>query len=303
MTYEVKMANNKAKKMSLSEFRERLFILSQYCIPQHTLSRLIGYLADCETPWIKSKIIQLFSHFFPINMAEAERENYEQYLSFNDFFTRALKPGARAIVQEKNAIASPADGAISEIGIIEKDQLLQAKGHKYSLLALLGGDTALAEQFNNGAFATIYLSPKDYHRVHMPLAGTLQKTLYVPGKLFSVNQTTANNVPGLFARNERLVCVFNTDCGPMVVILVGAMIVAAIETVWAGQVAPQSKKINTIDMTKVFALDKGAEMGRFKLGSTAIVLFPENTVTWNKNLENATTVQLGELLGTINNHS
>ncbi|MDG1292583.1 MAG: archaetidylserine decarboxylase [Pseudomonadales bacterium] len=287
--------------MSLPEFRERLFILSQYCIPQHTLSRLIGYLADCETPWLKAKIIQLFSHFFPINMTEAERENYEQYVSFNDFFTRELKSGTRPIVQDDNAIASPADGAISEIGRIEKDQLIQAKGHKYSLLALLGGDTELAEQFNNGAFATIYLSPKDYHRVHMPLAGTLQKTLYVPGKLFSVNQATANNVPGLFARNERLVCVFDTDCGPMVVILVGAMIVAAIETVWAGQVAPQSKTVNTIDMKKIFTLAKGGEMGRFKLGSTAIVLFPENIVTWNETLENGSAIQLGELLGTINN--
>jgi len=296
----VTITNNKAKKMSLPEFRDRLFILSQYCIPQHTLSRLIGYLADCENPWLKSKIIQLFSHFFPINMAEAERENHEQYVSFNDFFTRELKAGARPIVQDENTIASPADGAISEIGTIEKDQLLQAKGHKYSLLALLGGDTALAEQFNNGAFATIYLSPKDYHRVHMPLAGTLQKTLYVPGKLFSVNQTTANNVPGLFARNERLVCVFETDSGPMIVILVGAMIVAAIETVWAGQIAPQSKKVNAIDLTKTIELNKGGEMGRFKLGSTAIVLFPENTVTWNETLENGSAIQLGELLGTIN---
>lgn len=285
--------------MSLPEFRERLFIFIQYCLPQHTLSRLIGYLADSENPWLKSKLIQLFSHFFPINIAEAAPDNYEQYASFNAFFTRALKPGARPIVQEPNAIASPADGAISEIGIIKNDQLLQAKGHHYSLLALLGGDTALAEQFNNGAFATIYLSPKDYHRVHMPLAGTLQQTRYVPGKLFSVNQTTANNVPGLFARNERLICVFDTDSGPMIVILVGAMIVAAIETVWAGQVAPQAKKITAIDMTQTIALDKGGEMGRFKLGSTAIVLFPENTVAWNESLTNGTPIQLGELLGTV----
>ena len=285
--------------MSLPEFRERLFIFIQYCIPQHMLSRLIGYLADSENPWLKAKLIQLFSHFFPINIAEAAPDNVEQYASFNAFFTRALKPGARPVVQDHNAIASPADGAISEIGVIEGNQLLQAKGHHYSLLALLGGDTALAEQFNNGAFATIYLSPKDYHRVHMPLAGTLQQTRYVPGKLFSVNQTTANNVPGLFARNERLICVFDTSSGPMIVILVGAMIVAAIETVWAGQVAPQPKKITAIDMTQTITLDKGGEMGRFKLGSTVIVLFPENTVAWNKALTNGTPIQLGELLGTM----
>ncbi len=285
--------------MSLPEFRERLFIFIQYCIPQHMLSRLIGYLADSENPWLKAQLIQLFSHFFPINIAEAAPDNVEQYASFNAFFTRALKPGARPVVQEHNAIASPADGAISEIGVIEGNQLLQAKGHNYSLLALLGGDTALAEQFNNGAFATIYLSPKDYHRVHMPLAGTLQQTRYVPGKLFSVNQTTANNVPGLFARNERLICVFDTSSGPMIVILVGAMIVAAIETVWAGQVAPQPKKITAIDMTQTITLDKGGEMGRFKLGSTVIVLFPENTVAWNKALTNGTPIQLGELLGTM----
>lgn len=287
--------------MSLSEFRESFFILIQYCIPQHTLSRLIGYLADSENTWLKSKLIQLFCHFFPINITEAAPDNIQQYASFNAFFTRALKPGARPIVQEQHSIASPADGEISEIGFIENKQLLQAKGHKYSLLALLGGDTALAEQFNNGAFATIYLSPKDYHRVHMPLAGTLQQTRYVPGKLFSVNQTTANNVPGLFARNERLICVFDTDNGPMIVILVGAMIVAAIETVWSGQIAPQAKKITAIDMTKTIALEKGGEMGRFKLGSTAIVLFPENTVTWNQSLANGTAIQLGELLGTIKN--
>ena len=285
--------------MSLPEFRERLFIFIQYCIPQHMLSRLIGYLADSENPWLKAQLIQLFSHFFPINIAEAAPDNVEQYASFNAFFTRALKPGARPVVQDHNAIASPADGAISEIGVIEGNQLLQAKGHNYSLLALLGGDTALAEQFNNGAFATIYLSPKDYHRVHMPLAGTLQQTRYVPGKLFSVNQTTANNVPGLFARNERLICVFDTSSGPMIVILVGAMIVAAIETVWAGQVAPQPKKITAIDMTQTITLDKGGEMGRFKLGSTVIVLFPENTVAWNKALTNGTPIQLGELLGTM----
>lgn len=285
--------------MSLPEARERLFIFLQYCIPQHTLSRLIGYLADSENPWLKSQLIRLFSHFFTINIAEAAPDNYEQYASFNAFFTRALKVGARPIVQDQRAVVSPADGSISEIGIIKNDQLLQAKGHHYSLKALLGGDDALAEQFNNGAFATVYLSPKDYHRVHMPLAGTLQKTRYVPGKLFSVNQTTANNVAGLFARNERLICVFDTEYGPMVVILVGAMIVAAIETVWAGQVAPQSKKINTIDMTKTISLEKGGEMGRFKLGSTAIVLFPENTVQWNDALSNGSSIKLGELLGTL----
>lgn len=286
--------------MSKPSLRDKLFIYLQYCLPQHALSRLVGYLAASEIPWLKNHLINLFAHFFTINIAEAVPADYEKYPSFNAFFTRPLKAGARPIVEDQNTIVSPADGAISEIGNIENDQLIQAKGQHYSLLALLGGDTELTEQFSNGAFATIYLSPKDYHRVHMPFAGTLLKSIYIPGKLFSVNQTTANNVPGLFARNERMVCVFETDKGPMIVILVGAMIVAGIETVWAGQVAPPPKQPASLNFNNTVTLQKGKEMGRFKLGSTAIVLFPSDTVNWNKMLTNGTAIRLGESLGNVN---
>lgn len=280
--------------------RNKLFILFQYCLPQHLLSRLAGLLADSERPWLKKRLIALFSRHFDINIAEAVPADYEKYKSFNAFFTRPLKSGARTIDPNSNSITSPADGAISEIGYLDKDRLMQAKGQHYSLLALLGGDQARADQFKGGAFATIYLSPKDYHRVHMPFAGTLEKTCYIPGKLFSVNQVTANHVAGLFAKNERLVCYFSTEHGPMVVILVGAMIVAGIETVWSGQVTPKSNTINSIDITQNVDLVKGEEMGRFKLGSTAIVLLPAGKAKWNKDLANGSAVRMGQTLAEFN---
>lgn len=296
--------------MSKPRLRDQLFIYLQYCLPQHALSRLVGYLAASKITWLKNRLIKTFSYFFAVDMSEAIPNDPEKYDSFNDFFTRPLKAGARPIDSNPNTIVSPADGAISELGMIQKnpnvdsdnsDVLIQAKGHYYSLQALLAGDKDLTEQFSNGAFATIYLSPKDYHRVHMPFAGTLTKTIYVPGHLFSVNQTTANNVPGLFARNERLICIFDTEAGPMAVILVGAMIVAGIETVWGGQVAPQPKSPTHMNFSQPITLAKGDEMGRFKLGSTAIVLFPANTVDWNDTLNNGSVIRLGELLGNINN--
>lgn len=295
--------------MSKPRLRDQLFIYLQYCLPQHALSRLVGYLAASKIPWLKDRLIKTFSHFFAVDMSEAIPNDPEKYASFNEFFTRPLKPGARPIDPDPTIIVSPADGAISELGLIQNNPdtsdsnssvLIQAKGHYYSLQALLANDKKLTEQFANGAFATIYLSPKDYHRVHMPFTGTLTKTIYVPGNLFSVNQTTANNVPGLFARNERLICIFDTAIGPMAVILVGAMIVAGIETVWGGQVAPQPKSPTHMDISKPITLAKGDEMGRFKLGSTAIVLFPKDTASWNNTLSNGSAVRLGESLGNIN---
>lgn len=278
---------------------QRLFIALQYCLPQHAVSRLVGFLAESEIPWLKNFLIKTFARFFPINIAEAVPADFEKYPSFNAFFTRPLKADARPIDADETSIVSPADGAISEIGIIQNDRLLQAKGQQYSLLKLLGGDVDLAAQFRYGSFATIYLSPSDYHRVHMPFAGELQKSIYVPGELFSVNQTTAEHVPELFARNERLICVFDTRVGPMVVILVGAVIVAGIETVWAGQVAPPSKTPTAVNLHQSVSLGKGEEMGRFKLGSTAIVLFPNNLVIWNKMLANGSQIRLGESLGKL----
>ncbi|VFT55029.1 phosphatidylserine decarboxylase [Pseudomonas aeruginosa] len=226
-------------------FKDRLFICSQYLLPHHLLSRLIGFAADCRATWFKDRLIAWFARRYQVDMREAQVEDLQAYEHFNAFFTRALKDGARPLAQEPGAVLCPADGAISQLGPIEHGRIFQAKGHSYSLAELLGGDAELAAPFMGGDFATVYLSPRDYHRVHMPLAGTLREMVYVPGRLFSVNQTTAENVPELFARNERVVCLFDTERGPMAVVLVGAMIVASIETVWAGLVTPPKRELKT----------------------------------------------------------
>lgn len=281
--------------------KQRLFILSQYLLPHHLLSRLIGYAADCRAAWFKNRLIGWFAKQYQVDMSEAQVEDLEAFEHFNAFFTRALKPGARPLAQGSDAVLCPADGAVSQLGKIEHGRVFQAKGHSFSLVELLGGDTERAAPFMGGAFATIYLSPKDYHRVHMPLAGTLTEMVYVPGRLFSVNQNTAENVPELFARNERVVCLFATERGPMAVVLVGAMIVASIETVWAGLVTPPKRSLKTFrydDAARApIALDKGAELGRFKLGSTAIVLFGADQVQWAQELAAGSPVQMGQLLG------
>ncbi len=280
--------------------RDSLFILAQHLLPQHLLSRVVGCLAESRLPLIKNTFIQRFAARYGIDMSEAAEPNLLAYENFNAFFTRALKAGARPIAADAKAIACPADGAISEIGPISDGRVLQAKGRDYSLTQLLGGDPALAERFYGGQFATVYLSPRDYHRVHMPFGGTLERAIYVPGDLYSVNQTTADNVDSLFARNERLVCLFQTELGPMAVILVGAMIVAGIETVWSGQVAPVGK-VPQVQHFPPFAsevkLDKGAEMGRFKLGSTAIVLFGPGVMEWDASLANGSPVRMGQAMG------
>lgn len=281
--------------------KQRLFILSQYLLPHHLLSRLIGYAADCRAAWFKNRLIGWFAKQYQVDMSEAQVEDLEAFEHFNAFFTRALKPGARPLAQGPDAVLCPADGAVSQLGKIEHGRIFQAKGHSFSLVELLGGDTERANPFMGGVFATIYLSPKDYHRVHMPLAGTLKEMVYVPGRLFSVNQSTAENVPELFARNERVVCLFDTERGPMAVVLVGAMIVASIETVWAGLVTPPKRSLKTFRYDEAarvpIVLDKGAELGRFKLGSTAIVLFGADQVQWAQELAAGSPVQMGQLLG------
>lgn len=288
--------------MSQASTTEKMFVLLQHCLPQHLLSRLTGLLADSEIPWLKSALIKHFINYFNVDMSEAIEPNYQHYASFNQFFTRALIANARPTDTTEKGIASPADGAISEIGHIDQDKILQAKGQNYSLTKLLGGDTSLSQTFTDGDFATIYLSPKDYHRVHMPLDGKLIKTIYIPGKLFSVNQTTANNVSNLFARNERLVCIFDTPAGPMAMILVGAMIVAGIATVWAGQATPQTKHITTVDYSQPIALNKGDEMGRFKLGSTVILLFANGRIHWDDAMSATKALQVGQYTGQYTEH-
>ncbi len=273
---------------------DRLMTVPQYLLPQHALSRLVGKLAASKTPWLKDAFIRRFAARYQVDMSEAAQPDLSQYACFNDFFTRPLKAGARTINAQADSIVCPADGAVSQLGPITGDQVFQAKGHSYSLSDLLASE-ADAKAFENGHFATIYLSPRDYHRVHMPFAGTLTKSVYVPGDLFSVNTRTAENVPNLFARNERLVAHFDTALGPMVVILVGAMIVASIETVWGG-LEPIGNQVRVSKPDNV-QLAKGDEMGRFLLGSTAIVLFGKDVVTWQKNLAAGSAVRMGGVLG------
>ncbi|WP_415904339.1 archaetidylserine decarboxylase [Neptuniibacter sp. QD48_55] len=284
----------------MKSFTDRLFILFQHVVPQHLLSRLVGKIADCQTPWVKNTFIKWFAKKYQINMTEAREEIPTNYPSFNAFFTRELKDGARTIDMDATHIASPADGEISQLGKIEHGRIFQAKGRGYGLATLLGGDQERAKDFIDGEFATIYLSPRDYHRVHMPVKGTLTHTTYVPGDLFSVNQTTAEGVDQLFARNERLVAYFDTEYGPMAMVLVGAMIVAGIETVWSGQEAPALKRpVHTSfspTSPEPITLEKGEEMGRFKLGSTVVLLFSKEQISWAEELAAESPVELGKMI-------
>ena len=275
------------------------FVALQRLTPQHTLSRAVGRLAASEQSTLKNLLINQFCRVFKPVMSDAVVEDPTAYPSFNEFFTRALKPGARPLPEDPAAMACPADGSISQIGRLRGDAILQAKGVDFSATALLGGDAALAEEFTGGHFATVYLSPMDYHRVHMPFGGTLRRTIYVPGRLFSVNGATASALPGLFARNERLVCIFDTERGPMAVVLVGAMIVAGIETVWRGVVTPPQRVLRH-ESFPVGApkLTRGEELGRFYLGSTAIVLLPDTAFAWAP-LAAGDKVRMGQTLGSF----
>lgn len=281
--------------------KDQLFAFAQHITPQKTLSRAIGRIAECENRWVKNTFISQFVKKYQVDMSEAINSDPLSYRNFNDFFTRAIRPELRPICDQDDGIACPADGAISQLGNIEYGTLFQAKGHNYSLTDLLGGDASLSNQFLGGSFATVYLSPKDYHRVHMPLTGRLTKMIHIPGKLFSVNKVTAEQIPNVFARNERTVCLFDTEAGPMAVILVGAMIVASIETVWAGQVTPFNKQVVTWDYGALnnIELKKGEEMGRFKLGSTAIVLFGKDAINWEESLQAEAPTKMGMHFGRI----
>ena len=276
-----------------SRLKKELFIKAQNLVPQHQLSRVVGKVAASENPVVKTAVIQAFKHKYGIDLSIAEQGNALKYKSFNDFFTRALKDGVRLVDDKVDSIVSPADGAISQIGKITGGEVFQAKGQSFSVEKLIG-DPQLAQPFKDGEFATVYLSPRDYHRVHMPFAGTLTETLYVPGELFSVNQVTAENVPGLFARNERMVCLFDTELGRMAVVLVGAMIVAGIETVATGKVKPSGRVELQHHQLK---LEKGAELGRFYLGSTAIVLFEKDKIDWEQRFKAESVVVMGERMG------
>jgi len=278
----------------MQSFSDKLFLLFQKAVPQHKLSRLIGKVAEAKTPWLKNLLINQAIRTYQIDLSIAEREQVEQYSTFNDFFTRSLKPDARPICSQADTVVSPADGILSQFGAIQNDQFIQAKGQRYTTSRLLGNDNALAAEFSEGSFATIYLSPSDYHRVHMPWAGKLLATHYIPGKLFSVNQTTANGIPELFARNERLVCIFETNRGKMAVILVGAMLVAGIETCWQDHY-PAATHASVNFTNEVINLERAVELGRFKFGSTVVLLFNESLV-FDKQLANGHKILMGENL-------
>ncbi|MEN9544490.1 MAG: phosphatidylserine decarboxylase [Pseudomonadota bacterium] len=275
----------------------RLSVLPQYLLPKQALTALAGRLARSEGGALTTGLIRWFVRRYEVQMDEALHPDPAAYKSFNEFFTRPLKPGARTIAQAD--LVCPVDGAISQCGHIEHDQIFQAKGHRYSSTALLGGDAAMARHFEDGLFATIYLSPKDYHRIHMPCAGRLLSMVYVPGDLFSVNPTTARGVPGLFARNERVICLFEGPRGPFAMVLVGATIVGSMATQWHGVVnPPRTKDIRHWSYaTQPLHLEQGAEMGRFLLGSTVVLLFPKDTAHLTPGWVAERSVQLGEAMG------
>jgi phosphatidylserine decarboxylase len=269
------------------------FVRLQNVLPQHLISRAAGRLASSEARWIRGPLIRAFAGAYGVDMAEAERPDLASYRSFNDFFTRSLAPNARPIDAAPDSIVSPADGVVSQTGLIERGELLQAKGVRYSFRAL--ADACAGPAFEGGAFATVYLSPSDYHRVHLPLAGRLTRTVAIPGKLFSVNAATEAGVEGLFAINERLVMEFETAFGTMLVVMVGAMIVASIETVWDGPRSPyRQKQIATHDQT----FDKGAEIGRFLLGSSVVLAFEQDRVQLDPGLAAGAVVRMGRAIGT-----
>ena len=275
---------------------DRLSVLPQYFLPKQALTRLMGCLASLESGALTTSVIRWFIQRYQVNMSEALNPDPAAYSSFNAFFTRELKPGARPMASAD--WICPVDGAISQIGTIQGDQIFQAKGHHYTTQALLGGDAELAQQFQDGNFATIYLSPRDYHRIHMPCAGKLLRMIHVPGELFSVNPTTARGVPGLFARNERVVCVFEGSHGPFVMVLVGATIVGSMATTWHGVVnPPRPGKIREWGYAdQNIQLPQGAEMGRFLLGSTIVWLSPKSDLDFPPHWQASTPVRLGEAM-------
>lgn len=287
--------------MSLDKFK----IAMQYAMPKHFISRMVGKLAAAKAGGLTTALIKLFIKQYKIDMSEAKYPDPAHYKTFNEFFTRPLKEGIRPLAEESDIIAHPVDGAISQLGDVVDGQIIQAKGHDYSLQALLGGKEEDTAPFLGGKFATIYLAPKDYHRIHMPVDGTLSKMIYVPGDLFSVNPLTAQNVPNLFARNERVVAIFETEIGPLAMVLVGATIVASIETIWAGTVTPPAGKDvfswnYPTEGDNAITLKKGEEMGRFKLGSTVILAWGANQAEFLSDQHPETVTRMGTPFAKIN---
>lgn len=293
--------NEFLKDMTLTD---KIKIWFQLWAPKHAITRVVGKLASAKLGGLTTAIIKIFIKQYKINMSEALHSDPAHFKTFNDFFVRELKTDARILVEETNVVTHPADACVSQFGPIKDGQLIQAKSHDYSAQELLGGDASLFEEFKDGSFATLYLSPSDYHRVHMPCDGVLRKMIYVPGDLYSVNPLTAENIPNLFARNERVVCIFDTKFGPMAQILVGATIVGSIELIWSGTVTPP--RGNTVyhwdypsEGNTSVVLKKGEEMGRFKLGSTVINLFAKEAIEFHDSMANGASTRLGTAYATI----
>jgi phosphatidylserine decarboxylase len=280
---------------------ERPLAAAQHMLPQRFLTGMVYSLMRCRIRWVKNSLIRLISRVAGVNWSEAASAELSDYPHFNAFFTRELKPGARPISQRPGVLVSPCDGRISELGEIDGERVLQAKGHDYSLRELLADDP-VCEHLHGGSFVTIYLSPRDYHRVHMPLDGRLQRMIHVPGKLFSVAPYTVRHIPGLFARNERVVSVFETPMGPIAQVLVGAMLVASMETVWAGEITPTDvREVTRNDYSDSgVTLLQGAEMGRFNMGSTVILVLPPGSTQWHDGLQAGKPLVLGQDLADLN---
>ena len=282
-------------------------MLLQYLLPKQALTVLAGRLASARAGWLTTSLIRWFVQQYAVDMTQAAEPDIAEYRTFNDFFTRSLKPGARPLAEA--GLVCPVDGAVSQCGAIDGDRIFQAKGHSYSTAALVGGDAALAAQFTDGSFATVYLSPKDYHRIHMPCSGRLRRMLHIPGDLFSVNPATARSLPGLFARNERVVCLFDGERGPFVLVLVGATIVGSMAMVWHGAVnPPRPGTVREWDYAeRNITLAKGDEMGRFLLGSTVVLLFPAGQVAldarWTADLPVCMGQRMGEFVSADSAHT
>jgi phosphatidylserine decarboxylase len=279
---------------------EKLLAGLQYILPQRLLTALVFRLMRCQTPWLKNALIRSIASLAGVDWEEAASRDLADYPSFNAFFTRELKPGARPLDADPRALLSPSDGRISELGQITGDQIFQAKGHEYSLAELLADDPSFTH-FQGGHFCTIYLSPRDYHRVHMPLSGELQRMIHVPGKLFSVAPYTVRQVPRLFARNERVVSIFETTSGPFAQVLVGAMLVASMDTVWAGTITPATQRVLSRQDYEpgTVRLERGAEMGRFNMGSTVILIAAPGALTWSTDLHPGDPVRMGQRIATL----
>lgn len=283
---------------------DRLFVAFQRLLPTHLLSRVVHWFMRIEIRWLKNLVIKQFMAGFRISLDEAVVQDPTQFRSFNEFFTRALRPELRPLAADPQALVSPVDGKVYQFGRIENGRIFQAKGQSFDATELLGGDAERAAPFINGSFATIYLAPNNYHRIHAPLSGKLREMVHVPGQLFSVNPATARALPGLFARNERVACLFDTAAGPMAVVLVGALFVGSIETVWAGEITPPAGR--TVKLTRypdegrsAISLARGQELGRFNMGSTVILLFGPQAVEWANTVKPDLSVQMGQALARV----